>query len=218
VPSGDSRRRARGSREGPGGTSAVAIALIVLLAASAAGCGREPRDVHSARLAADRYLDALSRGDLATLRQSSTCVVPSESIVGGSILRIDPIRPTTLSAIDSLETAAVERYRSADSVWSRSGESAADSLFLLSKLLARRTLLYRNAQRAAAVSGEGVAVRPDSPIRTVRMRVRLRFSGPLVGSQPVDREHVLRALAVPRGRWVVFSLNPAEVEPRPEPI
>jgi gamma-glutamylcyclotransferase (GGCT)/AIG2-like uncharacterized protein YtfP len=218
VPSGNSVREAPKRRPVRAGPSPVALALAVLLAASAAGCARESRDVHAARLAADRYLGALSRSDLASLRQSSTCVVPSESIVGGSILRIDPIRPTTLRALDSLETTAVDRYRAADSVWSRSGEAAADSLFLLSRLLARRTLLYRNAQRAVTVSGEGVAVRPESPIRTVRMRVRLRFSGPLVGAEPIDREHILRALAVPRGRWIVFSLNPPEVEPRPEPI
>ncbi|MGE5175123.1 MAG: hypothetical protein ACM3JJ_02005 [Hyphomicrobiales bacterium] len=174
--------------------------------------------MRAARLAANRYLDALSRSDLAELRRSSTCVVPSESIVGGRILRIDPMRDTTLHAIDSLETSASDRYRAADSVWARAGEARADSLFLLSRLLARRTLLYRNAARAVTASGEGVAVRPESPIRTVRMRVRLRFAGPLVGSKPIDREHVLRALAVPRGRWVVFSLNPLEDEPRPEPI
>ncbi|HEX7078572.1 MAG TPA: hypothetical protein VF363_09120 [Candidatus Eisenbacteria bacterium] len=174
--------------------------------------------MRAARLEIERYLDALARSDLGELRRRSTCVVPSESIQGGTILRIEPLRVTTLRAIDSLSAVASARYRAADSVWSRSGEAAADSLFLLSRLLARRTLLYRNALRAVAVSGEGIAVRPDSPIRTIRMRVRLRFGGPLIGVKPVDREHVLRALAVPRGRWIVFSINPREDEPRPEPI
>lgn len=200
------------------GVSLHLIVAAVALMTALAGCSRESADFRSARLAADRYLDALGRNDLAVLRDNSTCIVPSESIVGGSILRIDSVRLTTLRALDSLATVAADRYRAADSAWSRSGESAADSLFELSRHMARRTLLYRNARRAVTVSGEGVAVRPDTPIRTVRMRVRIRFAGPLVGSKPIDREHILRALAVPRGPWVVFSLNSFESEPRPEPI
>lgn len=193
-------------------------ALLLLLAVAGAGCAREPGDLRAARLEVGRYLEALSRSDLAELRHGSTCVVPSESIRGATILRADPVLPTTLRSLDSLATEASSRYRAADSVFSRSGEDAADSLFLLSRLLARRTLLYRNALRAVTASGEGVAVRPETAIRTVRMRVRLRFGGPLVGAKPVDREYVLRALAVPRGRWIVFSVNPREDDPRPEPI
>jgi hypothetical protein len=192
--------------------------VAALLAVAGAGCAREPRDVRAARLASERYLDALSRNDLAALRTRSTCVVPSESILGGNILRLEPLRSVTRRGLDSLAAAAAAGHRALDSLWSRAPEETADSLFLHSRLLARRHVLYRNAVRAAILSLDGEDLPDSALVRTCRARVRVRFGGPLVGRQPVDREHVLRALAAPGGRWIVFSLNLREDDPRPEPI
>ena len=185
---------------------------------AAVGCVPESQETRGPRLAAERFLDALSRDDLASLRSRATCVVPSEAIVGGVVLRVETKRTVPLAALDSLARSAAAGHRALDSLWAIVPEAAADSLFRQSQLFARRNLLYRNALRAASLSLDGEEMPGTTMIRTCRIRARIRYEGALVGPKPVDREHVLRLLAAPGGRWIVFSAFLREDDPKPEPI
>ena len=196
----------------------VAALALSLVAGGLAGCGRESQDSRGARLAAERYLDALSRDDLTSLRLRSTCVIPSQSIVGGVVLRVAAPRSISMAKLDSLARAAAAGHRALDSLWALGKDESVDSLFLRSRVMAHRHGLYRNAIRAASLSLDGEEVAENVVVRTCRIRVRIRYHGPLVGPKPVDREHVLRLLAAPGGRWIVFSAHLREEDPRPEPI
>lgn len=201
-----------------GAVAALAITAVAAALAASAGCGRGPEDARAARFAAERYIDALSQNDLASLRQRSTCVVPSEAIIGGMVLRVDGPRTTSLAALDSLSRTAEASHRTLDSLWALVPEGEVDSLFLRSEFYARRHLLYRNALRAVTLSLDGEEPPPDTVIRTCRVRVRMRYYSSLVGPKPIDREHILRLLAAPGGRWIVFSAHLRQDDPRPEPI
>jgi len=212
---------------GPSGSSARGVAAFALaaslaatlgLALGTAGCARDRGDTRAARFAAERYLDALGRNDLTLLRQRSTCSVPSQSIVGGIVLRVEFPRSATLAMLDSLARSAARVHRTLDSLWTLVPEEAVDSLFVRSQLFARRHVLYRNALRAASLSLDGEEPPADALIRTCRIRARIRYHGPLVGPKPIDREHVLRLLAAPGGRWIVFSAHLRQDDPHPEPI
>ena len=194
----------------------IAASFAALLAT--AGCGRESQDVRGARLAAERYLDALARDEVSSLRAKSTCMVPSESVVGGTVLRVEKPRITSLATLDSLARSASATHRMLDSLWVLVPEAATDSLFLRSRIFARRHLLYRNALRAASLSRDGETPPNDAVIRTCRIRARIRYAGQFIGPKPIDRQHVLRLLAAPGGRWIVFSVHLREDDPRPEPI
>ena len=206
------------TRRAAPGAWVAALASGLLLGGALAGCGRESQDARGARLAAERYLDALGRNDLASLRQRSTCVFPSQSIVGGVVLRVETPRSVPMAKLDSLARAAAADHRALDSLWALGSEEALDSLFLRSQVMAHRHGLYRNAIRAASLSLDGEEVPENVVVRTCRIRVRIRYQGSLVGPKAIDREHVLRLLAAPGGRWIVFSAHLREEDPRPVPI
>ena len=205
-----------GNKRGTATGVLLAVSFAALL--GTAGCGRESQDVRGARLAAERYLDALARDEVTSLRAKSTCMVPSESIVGGVVLRVEKPRTTSLATLDSLARSASATHRTLDSLWVLVPEATTDSLFLRSRLFARRHLLYRNALRAASLSLDGETPPVGAKIRTCRIRARIRYAGALIGPKPIDRQHVLRLLAAPGGRWIVFSVHLREDDPRPEPI
>ncbi|MGE5179961.1 MAG: hypothetical protein ACM3PF_12810 [Bacteroidota bacterium] len=131
------------------------------------------------------------------------------------MLRVEALRLVPAATLDSLaEAARVEAI--ADSAgFARATELDADSLWLRMDAARRRAELYRDALAAAVRS---VGRRTASLVRTCRVHVRIRWGGPLVGPQPVDREHILRLLAAPGGPWVVFSLLPRDRDPSGEPI
>jgi len=200
-------------RAGTGFLLAGSLALVF-----GAGCGPESQDIRGARLATERYMDALARNEIASLRAKSTCMIPSESVVGGVVLRVEKPRITSLATLDSLAKSAAVTHRMLDSLWTIVPEATTDSLFLRSRLFARRHVLYRNALRAASLSLDGETPPDDAVIRTCRVRARIRYDGPFVGPKPIDRQHVIRLLAAPGGRWIVFSVHLREDDPRPEPI
>jgi len=195
-----------------------AFVAVLAVGMALAGCGREPQDARGARLAAERYLDALSRSDLTSLRQRSTCVFPSQSVVGGVVLRVETPRSVPMAKLDSLARAAAADHRALDSLWALGSQDAVDSLFMRSQMMAHRHGLYRNAIRAASLSLDGEEVAENVVVRTCRVRARIRYRGTLVGPKAIDREHVLRLLAAPGGRWIVFSAHLREEDPRPVPI
>ena len=134
------------------------------------------------------------------------------------MLRVEKPRLTSLATLDSLARSASATHRMLDSLWVLVPEAATDSLFLRSRLFARRHLLYRNALRAASLSLDGETPPDEAVIRTCRIRARIRYAGQFIGPKPIDRQHVLRLLAAPGGRWIVFSVHLREDDPRPEPI
>jgi hypothetical protein len=188
--------------------AALAMSLI-------GGCAREAPDVRAARKTAQRYLEALARQDVEGLHLLSTNVASSGSMRGGRVLAIEAAHATNVAAIDTLVEMSVRQQRLADSLWARAGEGEADSLFDASRRAARAQVAYRNARRAAVLSIERPDPPGDVPIETRRLRVRIRYAGPLVGPRPVDRELNLRMLRTPSGPWIVYSLYLPEDDPIP---
>ena len=134
------------------------------------------------------------------------------------MLRVEGPRTATVAMLDSLARSAAAAHRTLDSLWSLVPDDRVDSLFLRSQLSARRSVLYRNALRAVSLSLDGEEPPEGSVIRTCRIRARIRYHGSLVGPKAIDREHVLRLLTAPGGRWIVFSAHVRQDDPRPEPI
>src|SRR5689334_1443372 len=99
-------------------TAAAAIALMLL----AAGCSRETPEVREVRKATKEYLDALVRRDVKALADRSSCMVTSNSLVGGRVLSIEPLRRVRVGTIDSLANVGTSAHRTADSLWARAGE------------------------------------------------------------------------------------------------
>jgi hypothetical protein len=112
--------------------------------------------------------------------------------------------------LDSLAAASGDEERRAAVELAGAGEENADSLWIRADAASRRARMFGDAIRAVAMSRREGA---DSVLRVCRIRVRMRWAGPLVGPEPVDREHVLRALAASGGRWIVFSLLPRDRDP-----
>ncbi len=169
----------------------------------------------AAHRAAERYLAALTTHDDAALRVFATFSIRAGSVRGATLIRAGRIHSISRRSLDSLTADAVDDERRADADWSRAMESDADSLWLRLDAARRLSAICRSASLAAehsAVSGGAASAAPDSEatLRLCAMRIRIRWGGPLVGPQPVDREHVLRALAASGGRWIVFSLEQRE--------
>lgn len=198
---------------------ALPLALILY-----SGCSVDSEERAACR-AAERYLAALSAHDDEALRERGTCAVATGSVRGATLIRPGRIDPLSRRSLDSLAAAAAVRERQSEADWSHAVESDADSLWL--RLVAARRLASicrsaslaaaRSASASASASDSGAAALEPSPdsaamLRLCASRVRIRWGGPLVGPQPVDREHVLRALAISGGRWVVFSLEQREDE------
>jgi hypothetical protein len=196
------------------GTAVAAIALLLL----AAGCSREAPEVREVRKATKEYLDALVRRDVKALADRSSCMVTSNSLVGGRVLSIEPLRRVRVGTIDSLSDVGASAHRTADSLWARAGEATAESLFHLARVASFRTAVYRNATRAVTLSAPGWVAGPDSLVTIRIVRARFRYEGPVVGPRPVDREEILRLLRAPGGRWIVFSVFVREDDPAPEMI
>ena len=190
----------------------AAIAALVLLLA---GCARESPDVQAVRKASDRYLQALGRNDVGTLRTAATCVVSMNTVSGGKVLSIGPGERARVRALDSLLSVAETARRRADSLWSHASDATADSLHQQLRYLARRYVVYRNAQRAAQASLPESLVTGTTPIELRRVLVRVRFAGELIGPKPVDREEVLRLLRAASGRWIMYSLFLTPDDPIP---
>jgi hypothetical protein len=197
----------------------VRLAAILLAlsagAALSAGCSLSSPDSRAVRHAVGRYLAALTSHDAPALRDIATCALSDAAVRGASLLRLGPIRSVPIRALDSLSSAAEEEARASGAAWARAVEENADSLWLRARALERRAVLYRNALAAARRSAAGAAA---ASVRVCRVRVRIRWGGPLVGPEPVDREHLVRALAAPGGRWFVFSSFPREDDPPSVPL
>jgi hypothetical protein len=173
--------------------------------------------MQAVRKASERYLQALGRKDLETLRTSASCVVSMNTLRGGKVLSIGPAERTRLRALDSLLAVTDVARRRADSLWSHASDAGADSLYQQLRFLARRYVVYRNAQRAAQVSLPESLITGPTPIELRRVTVRVRYAGELIGPKPVDREEILRLLRAASGRWIVYSLFLTPDDPIPPP-
>src|SRR5678815_2500006 len=94
-----------------------------------AGCARETPEDHAVRSATKDYLKALRRRDVAQIAQRSTCLVPTNSLVGARVVALEASRWVRMGDLDSLVKVGMWAQRSADSVWARSDDAHADSLF-----------------------------------------------------------------------------------------
>jgi hypothetical protein len=176
---------------------------------------REAPDVQAVRKVSDRYLRALVRKDVDEARRLATNVVPMTSVVGGRVLAVGPAEPGRLAVLDSLLDATDRQRRSVDSLWTRAREEEADSLFHRLRLLNRRRVVVRCAQRAAQASLPETLIGGSAGIELRRVRVLIRYAGERVGPRPVDREMSLRLLRAGRGGWIVFSLYLPADDPFP---
>jgi hypothetical protein len=162
----------------------------------------------------DRYLLALASHDARAIHDLSVGGLSDAAVLGGNVLRLGIIRRIPVRALDSLATVAASELRECDEAWTGASEESADSLWLRRRALVRRGALYANAVDAALRS----ANTPAESVDVCRARVRIRWGGPRVGPEPVDREHVVRVLAAPGGRWIVFSAFLRQDDPPTEPI
>jgi hypothetical protein len=190
------------------------IAIAAILLAFSSGCSRIPPDARAARQAVGRYVAALASHDRAAIHDLATCSLSDAAVLGGTVLRLGAVRRISIDALDSLATSAGAELRACEAAWTRATQENADSLWLRRRALERREALYRNALAASQRSGGRTAATVD----VCRARVRIRWGGSLVGPEPVDREHVVRVLAAPGGRWVVFSNFLRQDDPPAEPI
>lgn len=190
----------------------IAMPLFVCLLVGAAGCSSSPASLEgrAARRAAERYLAALAAHDDGVTRSLASCRAGGPAFRGATVLRPAGLESVSVRTLDSLAAAAGDEERRAALELAAAGEEIADSLWLREDAASRRARMFGDAVRAVAMSRAGGA---DSILRACRIRVRVRWGGRLVGPEPVDREHVLRALAATGGRWIVFSLLPRDRDP-----
>ena len=196
----------------------VLLPLVLFGLSIAAGCAREPQDVHEARLAAERFVAAMAGKDLAELRERATCIVSLQSVQGGNVLRLGPARRVPISLLDSLTSSASATHQRAESLWARPGGGDKDAQFDEVRRAARVEVIYRNALRAIALSSPGVLNDSETLLETRAIRMRIRYAGPVIGPKPVDREMILRLLKAPAGKWIAFSLYAAEDDPQPDGV
>lgn len=192
------------------------VAMLALSIAS--GCAREPQEVHEVRLAAERYMSALASKDLAVIRPLATCVVSAQSVQGGNVLRIGPLRRLPVSTLDSLATAAGIAHQGAESLWVRATSDDREARFNEVRRIGRLEVVYRNALRAIALSRPGTLQDSRAPLEARAVWMRVRYAGSVVGPKPVDREMILRLLKAPAGTWIAFSLYTKEDDPRPDGV
>lgn len=200
------------------GRASTLLQVLALALAVASGCAREPEDVREVRLAAERYMDALARKDLAEIRNRATCVVAVQSVQGGHVLQIGSLRRLSLGTLDSLAAVASRDHRRAESLWVSAGNSDRETLFGNMRRAGRLEVTYRNAGRAAALSSSNRLLDSHATLETRTVRMRVRYAGSVIGPTPVDREMTLRLLRAPAGTWVAFSLYIAEDDPRPDGV
>jgi hypothetical protein len=195
------------------------LALVLALAAAGcvllAGCARESPEHREVRLTAQRYLNALAHKDLEQIRERSTCVVAMQFIRGGNVLRIGPSKRVRLGALDSLSQAASDSDRAANLMWMRGKEGEREALFQTMRRAGLADVIYRNAIRAVHASNPDTLCGSDCWVETCALHMRIRYVGSPVGPERVDKEHVLRLLRAPGGKWIAFSLYTVEDDPRP---
>lgn len=196
--------------------SGTALAAAAILALVAGGCAREAPDVHEVRTTTQDYLRALQHHDVKEIADRSTCLVSTNSLVGGNVLAIEPSSRVRMGDLDSLVRASMLAQRAADSVWAYAKDSTADSLFGLARTLSNRASVYRNAVRAVPLSAPGAVVARDSTLELRSVRARFRYAGPVIGPRPVDREETIHLLRVPGGKWIVFSVYLRDEDPLPD--
>lgn len=168
------------------------------------------------RRATKDYLRALQRRDMKEIAERSTCLVSTNSIVGGRVQSIGESRWMRMGDLDSLVVAGMRSQRAAESTWAYANESNADSLFTLARVLSDRASIYRNAARAVPLSRPGATVARDSLLEIRPVRARFRYAGPVIGPRPVDREQILRLVRAPGGKWIVFMVYLRDEDPLPE--
>jgi hypothetical protein len=196
--------------------SGAALAAAAILALVAGGCAHEAPDIREVRKATQDYLRALRLRDPKLIADRSTCLVSTNSLVGGSVLAIEPGSWIRMGDLDSLVRSSMLAQRQADSVWSYAKDSAADSLFGLARAFSNRASVYRNAVRAVALSAPGALVARDSMLEVRSVRTRFRYAGPVIGPRPVDREETIHLLRAPGGKWIVFSVYLRDEDPLPD--
>ncbi|HEY2923509.1 MAG TPA: hypothetical protein VGJ98_00925 [Candidatus Eisenbacteria bacterium] len=205
-------------RRVPAAVPALAIASALTLLAFLAGCARETPEVREVRKLTQDYFRALSQRDVKEIAERSTCLVSTNSLVGGRVLRVDPPRRVRMATLDSLARALMRVQKTADSAWAAADEANADSLFRRARTVSNQASVYRNALRAVHVSAPGTVVGRDSTLETRAVRARVRYAGPVIGPKPIDREQIVRLLRAPGGKWVVFSVYTVADDPQPEMI
>ena len=199
------------------GVATVATTSALLLSL-AGGCSREAPEVKEARLAAQRYMNAIARKDVEEMRARSTCAVSYQWVRGGNVLRIGDARRVTVESLDSLRTAAGVRHRSADSAFVVADASRTEAAHQEALAIARLHTLYHSAIRALEKSNPDTLLGPDATVETRAIRMRVRYSGSPVGKKPADTEHVLRMVRAPSGKWIAFSFFAADEDPRPDGV
>lgn len=183
-----------------------------------AGCAREAPEVREVRKFTEDYFKALEKRDVNAIAQRSSCITPTNSLVGARVLVILPAQRVGMGVLETLVRRSFAEQKSADSLWRYATEANAESLFTRARHFSDLAALYRNAVRAVGLSAPGVAVPRDSTLEVRAIRARFRYAGPVVGPRPVDREELLRLLRAPTGTWVVFSVFPTDQDPGPEMI
>ena len=194
------------------------LRVCAALAALLAGCAREAPDVHEARLAAERYVDALAHKDLKQIRARSTCAASYQSLKGGNVLQVGDVHHVTVATIDSLARAAGEEHQRADSAMVVAPDSLRDQFVQRAIMIAKLHFVYRSAIRAIPLSRPDSLVGSDAVLDTRTLRVRVRYAGEAVGPRAIDKEVLLRLIRVPRGQWIAFSFYSKEDDPRPDRV
>jgi hypothetical protein len=162
------------------------------------------------------YLLALQRKDVKQIADRSTCLVASNSVVGGRVLAVDPSRWIRMGDLDSLVRSSMRDQRFSDSLWANAQDSTADSLFRVARAASDRASVFRNALRAVPLSRPGAIVSRDSTLEIRRVQARIRYAGQVIGPHPVDREMAVHLLRAPGGTWIVFSVFLREEDPLPD--
>ena len=181
-----------------------------------AGCAPEAPDVREVRKTTQDYLKALQRQDVKQIGERSTCLVASNSLVGGRVLAVDPSRWVRMGDLDSLARSGMREQRVADSIWAYAQDSTADSLFRMARAVSTRAAVYRNALRAVPLSRPGAIVARDSTLEVRSVKTRFRYAGQVIGPHPVDREMMVHLLRAPGGKWIVFSVYLRDEDPLPD--
>ncbi|HSQ58988.1 MAG TPA: hypothetical protein VLT84_00925, partial [Acidobacteriota bacterium] len=101
--------------------------------------------------------------------------------------------------------------------------------FRVAREWARREMTVRAAVRAArqsardrdaALPGEAAtrAGSDDGALQSVRAHAVVRYAGPAVGPDRIDRDVVIRLLRAPGGPWIVYAFDLASDPPGPIPF
>jgi len=182
-----------------------------------AGCSRISGDSLEARHAAERYLAAVSRQDLTTAHHLASCRIPDSAFRGANLISNAIVDSLTKARLDSLASDVGEVSARAAIDLARADETTAESLWTTADAASRRARVLADARSGAAMSERTARTQSDDrPIVTMcRLNIRVRWGGPRVGPEPVDREHVLRLVRSGQGPWIVVSMLTRDLDPGP---